>query len=586
MTVANSKVQISQLPAVSSVGDDDLLVVSQGGVASKATGEQVYANRIDSTLSIAGKAADAAAVGTLKNAIASYEKEKDISFLSQEFPGTYVNASDVIVNSSLLSHTDFIEIPIGATKIICCNQTKTGAGVEYKINPNVIFYDSNKTRIYSQISSEPVATYDIPYNAKFVRVNQPNKTVAGVSPLIKFVIPDYSGFIASGVITFGSTAEEKGTFAYLEAGKPYLIEIHTEFASGHVNCYVAGHTGTYVMFYGKGARYFTPAYSGYLRAFNVGGTVTGSLEYSVYAADGAIAKLRETPTVYEVGKGRANKSLTALLLNLKNDDSEKIIYIDGGDYDIFQEYTDLGLLSGEPPQNPSLDYFDYNVWIPANTHIIGRGLVRLIWKPTAQQISTAWSKTISPVNVAGSMSLENVEIHVKNGRYCIHDDPLGKLRYRGARKTYKNVKCFKEANDSGYGFLSVIGFGLDSRMDYNFDSCVFKHTTDGPAFYMHDRITDPDAENSGSTVTVKNSIMVTSGQAVSLGNGASAANGKHHIRIAFESCSIGGSFRIGDEGDKAQGNNPNHFDVTVLRCGDVNVQIASAVNPYPAQIYS
>lgn len=55
--------QISQLPAVTAVGDDDLLVVSQGGVASKATGAQVFGSRVDDTLATAGKAADAQAAG-------------------------------------------------------------------------------------------------------------------------------------------------------------------------------------------------------------------------------------------------------------------------------------------------------------------------------------------------------------------------------------------------------------------------------------------------------------------------------------------------------------------------------------------
>lgn len=544
---------------------------------------------IDATLSQQGKAADAKAVGDaindLENGMLSYGKQDDLSYLALEYQGSYIGNDETEVVANLAAHTDYIEIPDGAEQIICGNLTSNSSGTTYHLYPNVIFYDAAKNKIITNTSQDNVATYNIPSAAKYVRVNQPSLIAPVKQALIKFVVPDYSGFVGYGNITFTSTAESKGTVIYLDAGKNYVINCLTEITSGNVNFYVYNDNDVYVPFYRKGAKSFTPSKSGYLYAYNVGGTVTGKVSVSVYEADGILAKLREVPTIYEVGATKANKSLTALLLALKDDNTEKTIYLDGGDYDIFQEYTDLGLLSGDPPSDPTTGYFDYNVWIPDNTHIIGRGLVRLLWQPTTDQISAAWSKTISPVNVAGSMTLENVEIYCKNGRYCIHDDPLGKRQYTDARKVYKNVKCYKYANDTGYGFNPVIGFGIDTRMNYVFDNCEFVHYGNLNCFYLHDRTTTPNTENAGSTITVNNCVMVTTGFGVYLGN-TGTGTGNHHIRMTFADCYIGGSFNIGDEGAITQGTKPNHFDVTLLDCNDINVQIASSVNPYPLKVYS
>lgn len=512
-------------------------------------------------------------------------KNNDISYLAKEHEEEYVTANDTISSSSVLCHTDYIPVPVGAESIMCGNLTSTSGGTTYHIIPNVLFYDENKNYIIDrQNNSDNIATYTIPSKAKFVRVNQPISTAPIKESLIRFIIADHNGYIGKYNVTFTSTAEAKGTIVYLEKGKPYTILCKSDIINGSVNAYVYGDTSIFARIGEKGCYNFIPDRSGYLYLYNINGNYTGDFEFEVYDSFGMFAKNQREPVVYEVGSDKAYKSLTELFLALKGDSSEKTIIVYGGDYDIFQEYSDLGLLDGQPPENPTMDYFNYNVWVPSNTHVIGKGVVRLLWEPEASEISQAWSKTISPVNVAGSVVLENIEIHCKNGRYCIHDDALGDPTYRDAVKKYKNIKCYREQNDTGYGFAAVIGFGIDTRMNYYFDDCIFKSNAQTACFYMHNRANAPSGTQNSSTITVNNCVMdTTEASGVSLGNGGAS---DVRIRVLFAGCHIGGYFKVGDEANKDQGTNPNTFDITLVRCNSVDVSIASSVNPYPAKIYN
>ena len=83
------------------------------------------------------------------------------------------------------------------------------------------------------------------------------------------------------------------------------------------------------------------------------------------------------PDVYYV---TPSDSLTALFYDLKDDAREKIIYVQGGEYDIFQEYKDLGIAT--PPDDvSSSDYLDRCVFVPRNTKLIGIGNVKLTYNP-------------------------------------------------------------------------------------------------------------------------------------------------------------------------------------------------------------
>ena len=302
-----------------------------------------------------------------------------------------------------------------------------------------------------------------------------------------------------------------------------------------------------------------------------------------------------SPIVAHVGSGYSRTALTdssftrliSKQYGLGMVSKPKTIYVEGGTYDIFAEYTALRLLSGDPPVNPNNGYWDYNVMIPSNTHVIGIGNVELVWEPTSSQISAGWSETISPVNVAGSMTLENITIKCKNGRYCIHDDTLGKSEYFGAKKVYKNVRCYKEQNDTGFGYESTIGFGFDARCSYVFENCSFYNEMGKTAFYGHTRATDAGGTAYGVSnspkISVSNCIIDAGAKenvAVGLRN---VQNATQHIYTNINNSYIRGWVYLRDEGS-ATGNNDNAYDITLLNCTKVRVQdLYGENNDYPVK---
>ena len=545
--------------------------------------------KLDSSLK--GKADD---VSTLKNAYYAIGTEQDFSYLSSYRDGYYIkNDGTTEEENGMLAHTDYIEIPTNAISVTCGNRTSNNAGTStYRVSPNILFYDVNKTFISYDVADASITkpTYNIPSGAKYCIINQPSasaKAAAGIG-FIRFNSSEInSGFVGMYAGAFTAASQQIQTGIQLKAGVLYSIVVNTAITA-RINIFPHADSSKMIRAFAPGSYPLCVTSDTTLDLYNGTYGYTGSISVNVLCQGYIDNAMTKVPMVYEVGGTSPLQSFTALLLALKNDDREKIIYINGGDYDIFQEYTDLGLLSGNAPADPTHDYFDSNVWIPRNTHIIGRGIVRLMWQPTTSQISAAWSQTISPINAAGTMTLENVEIHVKNGRYCIHDDPLGKGAYTGARKTYRNVKCYKYLNDSGYGFNPVIGCGIDREMYYEFDKCLFKSEANQNAFYMHNRAGTEDmpslTKSLSSNVVVKDCIMITTGRGVALGNvGNSSAQ---RIRADFYNCYITGTFNVGDESAYTSGNNSNVFDITLNQCTAPTILIADPNNIYPANVYN
>lgn len=302
------------------------------------------------------------------------------------------------------------------------------------------------------------------------------------------------------------------------------------------------------------------------------------------------------PIVAYVGEGLdrtvlSHTSFTNMLSLLKNVSKPKTIYVNGGTYDIFAEYSAMGL-TGQVPQDyqDTANYMPYNVLVPPNTHIIGLGNVTLSYMPTTSQTYVSESQMISPLNVAGTATIENISVVCKNGRYCIHDEGLGLPKYVGAVKKYKNVKCYKYTNDTGYGFAGCIGFGIDARMVFEFDGCEFNHEAPGsPSFYMHNRATynsgaaQVGAANS-ARVIIKNSIIeggAKTGVAFSLGN--VTMQEAQDIKFNVENCYIRGWLRSADEGSNSTGNHGNAYEITLINCSNTQVLIRDANNPYPVR---
>ena len=283
------------------------------------------------------------------------------------------------------------------------------------------------------------------------------------------------------------------------------------------------------------------------------------------------------------------------MYNLKDDHNPKTIEIWEGDYDIYEEYKELyddGLLDIYDGDNPAMDYFDYCVWVPKNTHIVGKGIVRLKWMPdpSTDDITAVQCRCISPLNVAATATIENVEVYCKNGRYCLHNDGLGKIEFTGATQLYKNVRFYKYANDVDennvpYGFSQTTGFGIDRSMHHVYENCLFFNEAGGRAFYGHSRnsvggILLTEARN--SDITLVNCVCVTNGSiCVKFGN---SSNSALHIRTMLNNCYFSGLITAIDESGTSS--YPNAFDMSLLNCGDVTMHIGYAQNQYLPKAYN
>ena len=511
----------------------------------------------------------------------------------------WINTNDVEGDNANLRCSDFVRIPNNAKTIEVANRTTIGANV-YHITPCVIFYDANKAKIsHSTNNVDDIVSEPIPSGAVYVRFNQSNTGVD--TPLVRwlfFTLLDAQAYTFSPLATYNNTftaRQQLNTGIALEANTTYIINC-AKPPTGRINVYCSANTSTYKSFtpWRNTIRFTNGGSSGTLMLYNPESTLD-EMDISVYEADSTIPKINLLPSVYVVDKMDSQNgdytSFTECLLALKDDDTPKIIYINGGDYDICQEYEDANIpvYTGD---NPSMDYWDYNVRIPNNTHIIGRGLVRLLWMPEPGDVTPNQSKTVSPVNVAGTMTLENVEIHCKNGRYCIHDDPLGKAEYTNAIKKYVNVKCYKYANAEGYGFAPVIGFGIDSCMHYEFENCRFINYGNERAFYMHNRASSGGSiiqKRQSSDIVVNNCILNsgTNNMVAKFGNGS--GNTYLRIRVDFNNCSFNNNvisyIKVLNEGSETSETYPNTFDITLNRCSpNVQVQVADGNNMYPPLI--
>lgn len=355
----------------------------------------------------------------------------------------------------------------------------------------------------------------------------------------------------------------------LKAYHKYMIRINANY-TGVINAYAVGETARYIGITANSWVEYTPEVTGYLRLFNgVADNYQGLLHVEI---------LDTNERVYSVGTGHEYTSLTQLLIDLKDDSSEKTIFIYSGTYDIYQEYVNAGVTF--PPDSENVNnYFNYCVFLPVNTKLIGKGDVVLSWQPTTGQISTKASQMLSPLNVAGGCYVENISIICKNGRYCIHDDPQTRSQYYGMKHIYKNVKCTSKVHDTGYGFNYVIGFGFSDNSEYIFENCVFINEADGTSFYGHNTQTSGILNaDSGATVSCKGCAFITaSASRFALLQNLSTT--KQRLKTLFENCYLPVAINVTEVSGAAQS-----FDITILRCNNINVNMP-ADNTYPVAKY-
>ena len=308
--------------------------------------------------------------------------------------------------------------------------------------------------------------------------------------------------------------------------------------------------------------------------------------------------------VYEVGSGKQYTSLTACLLDISDNKKKKTIHIYDGEYDMFAEYlaeidTDQGRMTIPMDGIPTYQYMTttidgktywYNAFVPTNTKIIGHGNVVLKMMPTVEQLEAlatsdtgVWlkgllpdntytgigaSKTWSPLNIYGSVEIENITVKCKNARYCLHNDDHNE--YPNSKQHYKNCRFLYEYSDlntagNRLGFNSTIGFGIQAGSTHIFEDCeiYMDSQTNSSAYYGHE-----GSNSNNGTLILRNcrihSSNFSNNRVIRLQD---LATSQGKVTTLFENCYINGSLNL----DLYYTNSKQNFDVTFVNSNKVPV---------------
>ena len=299
----------------------------------------------------------------------------------------------------------------------------------------------------------------------------------------------------------------------------------------------------------------------------------------------------ETGAIYHVGAGYAYTSLTSLLLDLQGNQEPKTIYVHEGTYNIYNEYmaeVSAGRLQIPADDIDAADYFEpYNAFVPNNTRVIGLGDVTLEMRPTSSQITYGASRTWSPLNVYGNVTIENLKIRAKNCRYCLHNDDHN--NYQNATQHYKNVIFSYSMSDTAggqqLGFNNTVGFGIAKGSHHIYDNCEFYFYGSGnhSAFYGHDTNNGKDGLIELNNCKIWGSDY-TNNQTVRLQTLATSAG---HVKVKFNNCYIIGGLRF----EEYYSNSPQNFEVDLINSNvvpvtRVNNQGGSITDPYEVRWFN
>ena len=185
-----------------------------------------------------------------------------------------------------------------------------------------------------------------------------------------------------------------------------------------------------------------------------------------------VKKHRAENNEYHIGSDYGNPSFSNFINSIKDDDSEKTVYVHQGVYDIYSELGGAEYINGLSSDSK---WRDIQPIIPPNTKIIGVGNVILRLMIDDEQISEE-KKTLtnlfSPINVSGSCTIENISIEAKNCRYCIHDETSGNNIFDGAVHNFIGVRAHMYQGSLGHGGCYFAGH--NNGMRFLFDNCSFE----------------------------------------------------------------------------------------------------------------
>lgn len=286
----------------------------------------------------------------------------------------------------------------------------------------------------------------------------------------------------------------------------------------------------------------------------------------------------ESVNTYRVGQGGDWETFTDMLVNLQGNSDEKVVIVEGGVYDIYEEMGGDALIASIDDPS-SMNWRDVCHVVPDNTTIIGEGRVTLRWMPSDSAIgSSDMAFLFSPLNVSGTCRIENIDIECQNCRYGIHDETSSQGQWDGAVHVFKNVRVKNHHGSYGDGRAYCAGHNRSMRLE--FVDCEFD-SSDGS---VNAWSTHWDNQNQYGMSTFNfigcKFLIGSGGEAVRFSGKNDTDNDVCMDEVKFCSCYIGGGkIRFSDENyNSSQPQHDSGYRVQLIGCNQVEALYDPNIN--------
>ena len=214
--------------------------------------------------------------------------------------------------------------------------------------------------------------------------------------------------------------------------------------------------------------------------------------------------------VFEVGNNKTYTSVSECLTSIATMPFKKKVLIYSGTYDIYNE------IGGDAFANSieeGVNWRNVSVVAGNNTHIIGVGKVTLTMNPI--NINKNASSLLSPLNLSGNVTVENINIICSNCRYGIHIEGSNIEEYNNTTCKLKNVNVLRNpATGVAQSNRPAIGVGMNMRSTLIIEDCYINAKGGWSALYYHENTAN---EIESPALRIFNSIFtITSGYAIAL----------------------------------------------------------------------
>lgn len=252
------------------------------------------------------------------------------------------------------------------------------------------------------------------------------------------------------------------------------------------------------------------------------------------------------------------------------------IHIAAGSYDMYQEFGGEDYLK-KLDLHTNADDFKTEMPMLSDVTIIGEGNVKLTYMPELNMVEKYpnAANIISPINVAGKFNMENIEIEVQYGRYCIHDETSFDSANFNKTHTYTNVNCiyYHALADSIGG--QAFGGGFDNGQSYLFKNCSFESETKA-GLSFHNRT------SCGGNFIFDNCIFSGKDWSIRFGN----VGKQDKTKVSFSNCYFARKIYVNVEASTVESS--NSYALVLNNCNQTQIDFDNTLKsqPYEPKVYN